>query len=81
MKNLCLTLIAILLLAGCADDRVKVTIENVLPIDRIAETVEIPIGDITGKLGDTDPTLLVVNDSRGTEVPSQLIYDGEPAPK
>ena len=81
MKKLCLLLISNLLLAGCADDRVKVTIENVLPIDRIAETVEIPVGDITGKLGEADLSGLVVTDSRGTEVPSQLIYDGEPAPK
>jgi len=81
MKKLCLILIATLLLAGCADDRVKVTIENTLPFDRIAETVEIPIGDITGKLGEADPSGLVVTDSKGTEVPSQLIYEGEPAPK
>jgi hypothetical protein len=81
MEKLSLILISILLLTGCADDRVKVTLENTLPIDRIAETVEIPLGDITARLGEAEPSGLVVTDSRGAAVPSQLIFAGESAPQ
>jgi hypothetical protein len=81
MKKSSLFLISLLLLSGCADDRVKVTVENPLPFDRTAETVEIPLGDITGKLDAADPSALVVTDSKGNEVPSQLIYDGQAAPQ
>ncbi|MHC1732344.1 MAG: DUF4861 family protein [Bacteroidales bacterium] len=81
MKKSSLFLISILLLSGCADDRVKVTVENSLPFDRTAEMVEIPLGDITAKLDTADPAELVVTDSKGTEVPSQLIYAGQTVPQ
>lgn len=81
MKNISLILISLLILSGCAGDRMKVTLENALPFDRIAETVEIPLGDISAKLDEADPVTLVVTDSKGTEVPSQLIYAGEATPK
>ncbi len=81
MKKCSLLLIPLLLLPGCTDDRVKVTVENPLPFDRTAETVEIPMVDLTGKLGEDDPAALVVTDSKGNEVPSQLIYAGQSAPQ
>lgn len=81
MKKSSLFLISLLLLSGCAGDRVKVTVENPLPFDRTAETVEIPMDDITAKLDDADPAALVVTDSKGTEVPSQLIYEGQTVPQ
>jgi hypothetical protein len=81
MKKSSLFLISLLLLSGCADDRVRVTVENPLPFDRTAETVEIPLNDITGKLDAADPAILVVTDSKGTVVPSQLIYAGQAAPQ
>jgi hypothetical protein len=81
MKKSSLFLISLLLLSGCADDRVRVTVENPLPFDMTAETVEIPLNDITGKLDAADPAILVVTDSKGTVVPSQLIYAGQAAPQ
>ena len=81
MKKSSLFLISLLLLSGCAEDRVKVTVENPLPFDRTTETVEIPMDDITAKLDDSDPAALVVTDTKGNEVPSQLIYAGQTAPQ
>ena len=76
MHKLSLFLLSFLFLAGCNGNRVKVTVENALPFDRLAETVEIPIGDIASGLGEIDPAALVVTDSKGIEVPSQLIRAG-----
>lgn len=81
MKKLSLILISLLVLAGCDSNRVRVTVENSLQIDRIAETVEIPLGDIKAKLGDIDPASLLVKDSKGTEIVSQLIYAGKGEPE
>ena len=81
MKKLSFILISVLFLAGCNGNRVKVTVENELQIDRTAETVEIPLGDITGKLGEIDPAALVVTDGKGKEIPSQLIYAGKGEPQ
>ncbi len=81
MKKLSFILISLLLLTGCNPGRVKVTVGNTLQIDRFAETVEIPLGDITGKPGETDPANLVVTDGKGTEIPSQLIYAGMGEPQ
>ncbi len=64
MKKIPFILISALILAGCADDQVKISLKNSLPIDRTAETVEIPIADITAKLTGSDPSQLVVTDSR-----------------
>ncbi len=80
MKKSSLFLISLLLLSGCAEDRVKVTVENPLAMDRTAETVEIPLADITGKLDAADPAAFIVTDDRGAEVPSQLIYAGQASP-
>lgn len=81
MKKLSLILISILLLAGCNGNRLKVTVKNDLPFDRSAETVEISLSEITGKLGEIDPSALVVTDVKGTEIPSQLIYAGKGEPE
>ncbi|MRR19288.1 DUF4861 domain-containing protein [bacterium] len=80
MKKLFFILISALILAGCTDDQVKITLKNTLPFDRTAETVEIPIADITAILTGCTPAELVVTDREGTEVTSQLIYAGQPAP-
>ena len=81
MKKLSPILISILILAGCSGNKLKIIVENGLPIDRTAETVEIPLGDIAAKLGDIDPAALVVTDSKGEEITSQLIYAGKGEPE
>lgn len=80
MQKLSLFLISLFLLAGCSGNRMKVTLDNALSIDRFAETVEIPISDIASRLGDIDPAALVVTDSKGAEVPSQIIRAGQAEP-
>lgn len=81
MKKISLLILPLLLLSGCAEERIKVTIENDLPFDRSSETIEIPFSDITGKLGDTDPAGLVVTNRKGDPVTSQLIFNGETDPQ
>ena len=81
MQKLILILLPVLIISGCANDQVKVTVKNNLPLDRIAETVEISIADITANLPGSEPTRLVVTDPGGTEVTSQLIYAGQSAPQ
>ena len=81
MQKLILILLPLLIISGCANDQVKVTVKNNLPLDRIAETVEISIADITANLPGSEPTRLVVTDRGGTEVTSQLIYAGQSAPQ
>ena len=81
MKKLPFILIPALLLAGCSENQVKVTLKNRLPFDRTAETTEILITDIMAILTGYAPTELVVTDRNGTEVPSQLINAGQPAPQ
>ena len=81
MQKLILILLPVLIISGCANDQVKVTVKNNLPLDRIAETVEISIADITANLPGSEPTRLVVTDPGGTEVTSQLIYAGQSVPR
>lgn len=81
MQKLSLCLILFLILAGCTGNRMKVTVENSLQTDRIAETVEIQFGDIIAVLGEIDPAGLVVSDSKGTEIPSQIIRAGQAEPQ
>jgi hypothetical protein len=81
MKKLSLILASLLFIAGCNNGRVKVTVENILPFDRNAETVELPLSDLAARLGDAEPASLVVTDSKGLQVPSQLIYAGQADPQ
>jgi len=81
MKNTLLLLTLLLIFAGCTDDRIRITLENTLSFDRSSEPVEIPVPVLTGNIPDCVPSQLVVTDSKGTEVPSQLIYDGQADPK
>jgi len=81
MQKLSLCLISFLILAGCTGNRMKVTVENSLQTDRIAETVEIQFGDIIAVLGEIDPAGLVVSDSKGIEIPSQIIRAGQAEPQ
>lgn len=81
MKQILLLLTSLLLSAGCTDDRIRITLENTLSSDRSSEPVEIPLPVLTGNIPDCVPSQLVVTDSKGTEIPSQLIYDGQSDPQ
>ena len=81
MKKTILLLTSALFFMGCTDDRIRITIDNSLPFDRPSEAVEIALPVITGNIPDCDPSQVVVTDSRGNEIPSQLIYNGQPDPQ
>ncbi len=81
MKKLLSILTTVLAVTACTTDRMKITIENSLPSDRIAETVEIPVSVIAARLPESNPLKLVVTDRKGNEVPSQVIYAGQPEPR
>jgi hypothetical protein len=81
MKKTILLLTSLLIFMGCTDDRIRITLENTLPFDRLSEAVEIPVPVLTGNIPDCNPSQLVVTDSRGNEVPSQLLYNGQADPK
>jgi len=55
MKKLLFIFTSVLIISGCTDDRMKVTIENTLRSDRMAETVEISITDLMALLPDSNP--------------------------
>ncbi len=81
MKQILLLLTSLLLFAGCTNDRIRITLDNTLPFDRSSEPVEIPVPVLTGNITDCILSQLVVTDSKGMEVASQLIYDGQPDPQ
>lgn len=80
MKKILFLFTLTMIFCGCNADRMKIIITNTLPIDRNAETVEIAIADIASKLSDMNPEELIVTDSKGNEIPSQVIYEGKSEP-
>lgn len=81
MKKIVPFVSLILILCGCSDNgRLKITVYNPLAIDRSSESVELSIADLANKSGDFDPSGVIITDSKGTEVPSQIIYAGETKP-
>lgn len=59
--------------ASCShNDSVEVNVANDLAFDRVGETVELPLGDINGKL---QSRYFYVTDSQGNEIPSQITHD------
>jgi hypothetical protein len=81
MKKVLLLLTLGVMLCGCNNNRLKITVTNTLALDRPGETVEIPVADITARIKDFTPEGIVVTDSRGCEVPSQIIYAGKAEPQ
>lgn len=80
MKKILFFLAFVSLLSGCNDNRIRVTITNILPIDRTAETVEIAALVLAEKLPGFNAAELIVTDGKGSEVPSQVIYGGQKEP-
>jgi hypothetical protein len=70
-----------LILCGCNDGRMKITVTNPLASDRSGETVEIPIAHLQTTIEDLTPAGVIVTDSKGKEVPSQIIYAGQAEPQ
>lgn len=81
MKKLAVLVLVLFALFGFTPKaELKVTVKNLLKLDRVNETVEILISDISKSIGNVDFDKLVVFDSKGVEIPSQLIYVGEKKP-
>jgi len=80
MKKILFLLALAALLSGCNDNRIRIRVTNTLPLDRTAETVEIGTAVLAEKMPGFDPSELVVTDSKGNEVPSQVIFEGQPEP-
>lgn len=69
-------LTALLLACGIhAADKVTVKVTNPIAIDRVGETVELNVDQLSKKLDGA--TQFVVRDADGKEVPSQKTYDGK----
>lgn len=80
MKNTIVFLLSSLLLAGCTTSGFRVTVSNSLPVERKSETVEIAVADITSRIENANLNEVLVADSKGKEIPSQLVYEGNTSP-
>ncbi|MCI0522236.1 MAG: DUF4861 domain-containing protein [Bacteroidales bacterium] len=80
MKKFTLLLVIGVLLAGCNEDRMKIRIVNNLSSDRTTEIVEVPFSEIMNEFPQAAPGNLVVMNSEGDLVPSQVIYEGGDQP-
>lgn len=81
MKRLALFSILILVVFGFTSvKKIRVTVKNPLMTNRINETVEIAVSNLTKVLKSTDYSSFVVFDEAGNEIPSQLIFMGEKTP-
>lgn len=81
MKKASLILTLAVILCGCGNDSMKITVTNPLGVDRSGETVEIPVSFIQSLSGDLAPDGIIVSDAKGNEVPSQIIYNGLKEPQ
>ncbi len=80
MKKIPLLFLFVVILSGCTDDRMKIRILNNLSSDRSTEIVEVPFSAIMDEFPQASPGNLVVMNSDGVEVPSQVIFEGGDQP-
>ncbi|WP_418992296.1 DUF4861 family protein [Alistipes sp.] len=78
MKRLFFGIIAASLVS-CAQG-IRVEVKNETPVERDDETVEIAWAEIASLKGLTPENVVVIDDDR-EQVPSQVIYNGEPQPQ
>jgi hypothetical protein len=82
MKTGYLWLLAGLLTTGCTKGQVlTVTVKNNTELLREKEIVEVPWQEVAAKFAGWVPTGVIVTDSEGFEIPSQVIYKGEDTPR
>jgi hypothetical protein len=80
MKKTLFLIIPTFLLLSCANNQIKVSVANTTSIDRTAETIEIPVTEITSRVPDADLKKVIVTDISGKEIPSQLVFEGQATP-
>jgi len=71
MKKIVLLVVSVLLLVSC-NGKVEVSVFNNSEVDRVNETVELCLCELTG----FDAKKLVVLNAEGKQVPSQILYRG-----
>lgn len=81
MKRIAAIASVVFIMTGCGNQgMIKVNITNPLAIERSSETVEIPFAEITARIDGAEASGLIVTDSRGNEIPSQVIRNGGDRP-
>jgi hypothetical protein len=81
MNKTTLLLALSILISGCGNDNLKITVTNPLAFDRSGETIEIPVQFVQAHTGDLAPDGIIVTDAKGNEIPSQIIYNGLKEPQ
>jgi hypothetical protein len=76
MKKYLLLVVLVLVLWSC-NGKVEVSVFNNSDVDRVNETVELCLCELTG----FDATKLVVLNAEGNQVPSQILYRGTEKPQ
>lgn len=72
-----ISVVGILLMAGCCNCVYTVTVSNPTDADRHPEMVEICLQDVTSNLSLAEGETFVVKDAEGNELPYQVTYDGK----
>ena len=81
MKQLFLMLAAVAMAACQTNNSVQVEVKNPTDVARNAETIELCWKQLTAAQADLTVENVVVKDSEGVEIPSQVIYRGGEEPK
>lgn len=79
MKSILFAVLALFATSCCAGG-FKVEVTNTLPFERTLETVEIPWSEVTAKLSQVTPLSVVVYNTDGNQIPSQVVYNGGTEP-
>lgn len=80
MRHLLLAALLFLATGGYAQE-CTVLVKNSLPVQRALETVELAWSDVVAKIPDATAKNIVVTDSEGKQIPSQVVFNGEKAPQ
>lgn len=82
MRKIALVFLSVALCVGCTEKPVlRVTVENPLPTERYGEIVEVPWELLEEGLENAVPDEILVCDSTGQELPSQVVYRNEKSPQ
>ena len=81
-KNILLLAAGLLFLAACASKpKMEVTVKNPIKLERVNETVEIAWGEVIRRFENATPDNVIVLNAAGKQIPSQVVYHGEPTPQ
>ncbi len=83
MKRIFLTTAVLALFGACTAKApsMKVEVSNPLDVERVKETVELSWADVASRLNNETPENVIVLDSKGKQVPSQVIFNGKTEPQ